>query len=350
MCGIVGYIGEKNASPVLINALKKLEYRGYDSAGIAVYDGESIVVRKVKGALRSLIENITDEIIKTSQGTDKSLEEKHEVELIEKTGSIVKGKIGIGHTRWATHGEPSDVNAHPHLNEDGTIAIVHNGIIENYTKLKEWLQSQGVVFRSQTDTEVVAHLINYYYKQFNDIFQAVIYSLKKLEGSYALGVVCSDYPDRIIAARKESPLIVGLGNGENFIASDVPAVLEYTREVYFLEQNEIAVLYSDHVDLFDDDGNKIIRKPFHVDWDASSAEKNGYEHFMLKEIYEQPKALTDTMRPRLIFENNQPTDIKFQEISADDAWKNAQRVVITACGTAYHAGVVAKYEIGRAHV
>lgn len=343
MCGIVGYIGEKNASPVLINALKKLEYRGYDSAGIAVYDGESIVVRKVKGALRSLIENITDEIIKTSQGTDKSLEEKHEVELIEKTGSIVKGKIGIGHTRWATHGEPSDVNAHPHLNEDGTIAIVHNGIIENYTKLKEWLQSQGVVFRSQTDTEVVAHLINYYYKQFNDIFQAVIYSLKKLEGSYALGVVCSDYPDRIIAARKESPLIVGLGNGENFIASDVPAVLEYTREVYFLEQNEIAVLYSDHVDLFDDDGNKIIRKPFHVDWDASSAEKNGYEHFMLKEIYEQPKALTDTMRPRLIFENNQPTDIKFQEISADDAWKNAQRVVITACGTAYHAGVVAKY-------
>lgn len=343
MCGIVGYIGEKNASPVLINALKKLEYRGYDSAGIAVYDGESIVVRKVKGALRSLIENITDEIIKTSQGTDKSLEEKHEVELIEKTGSIVKGKIGIGHTRWATHGEPSDVNAHPHLNEDGTIAIVHNGIIENYTKLKEWLQSQGVVFKSQTDTEVVAHLINYYYKQFNDIFQAVIYSLKKLEGSYALGVVCSDYPDRIIAARKESPLIVGLGNGENFIASDVPAVLEYTREVYFLEQNEIAVLYSDHVDLFDDDGNKIIRKPFHVDWDASSAEKNGYEHFMLKEIYEQPKALTDTMRPRLIFENNQPTDIKFQEISADDAWKNAQRVVITACGTAYHAGVVAKY-------
>ncbi|MDY4901979.1 MAG: glutamine--fructose-6-phosphate transaminase (isomerizing) [Treponema sp.] len=343
MCGIVGYIGEKNASPVLINALKKLEYRGYDSAGIAVYDGESIVVRKVKGALRSLIENITDEIIKTSQGTDKSLEEKHEVELIEKTGSIVKGKIGIGHTRWATHGEPSDVNAHPHLNEDGTIAIVHNGIIENYTKLKEWLQSQGVVFRSQTDTEVVAHLINYYYKQFNDIFQAVIYSLKKLEGSYALGVVCSDYPDRIIAARKESPLIVGLGNGENFIASDVPAVLEYTREVYFLEQNEIAVLYSDHVDLFDDDGNKIIRKPFHVDWDASSAEKNGYEHFMLKEIYEQPKALTDTMRPRLIFENNQPADIKFQEISADDAWKNAQRVVITACGTAYHAGVVAKY-------
>lgn len=343
MCGIVGYIGEKNASPVLINALKKLEYRGYDSAGIAVYNGESIVVRKVKGALRSLIENITDEIIKTSQGTDKSLEEKHEVELIEKTGSIVKGKIGIGHTRWATHGEPSDVNAHPHLNEDGTIAIVHNGIIENYTKLKEWLQSQGVVFRSQTDTEVVAHLINYYYKQFNDIFQAVIYSLKKLEGSYALGVVCSDYPDRIIAARKESPLIVGLGNGENFIASDVPAVLEYTREVYFLEQNEIAVLYSDHVDLFDDDGNKIIRKPFHVDWDASSAEKNGYEHFMLKEIYEQPKALTDTMRPRLIFENNQPADIKFQEISADDAWKNAQRVVITACGTAYHAGVVAKY-------
>lgn len=317
MCGIVGYIGSKKATPVLIKALKKLEYRGYDSAGIAVFDGEDIVVRKVKGALKALEERISKEVI--------------------------NGSLGIGHTRWATHGEPSDVNAHPHTNLSGTIAVVHNGIIENYAKLKAWLQGEGVVFRSETDTEVIAHLINYYYEMDGDIFHSVIEATHRLEGSYALGVICSDYPDRLIAARKESPLIVGLGKGENFIASDVPAVLEYTRDVYFLDQKEIAVLYSDHVDLFDEDGNKVIKQPYHVDWDLSSAEKNGYAHFMLKEIHEQPKALTDTMRPRLVYENKKPVDINFDELTVAEHFKNAKRIVITACGTAYHAGVVASY-------
>ncbi len=321
MCGIVGYIGEKEATPVLINALKKLEYRGYDSAGIAVFDGNDIVVRKAKGALKFLEEKIADETI--------------------------KGSLGIGHTRWATHGEPSDVNAHPQTNVSGSIAIVHNGIIENYMELKSWLQSQGIVFRSQTDTEVIAHLVNYYYEQNPDLFAAVLKAIHKLEGSYALGVVCKDYPDRLIAARKESPLIIGLGQGENFIASDVPAVLEYTRDVFFLDQRELAVLYNDHVDLFTDEGEKIIKEPFHVDWDISSAEKGGYAHFMLKEIYEQPKALNDTLRPRLVKQNNHNVDIKFDEVTFDDTWKNAERVVITACGTAYHAGAVAKYTFER---
>ena len=322
MCGIVGYIGYKDATPVLINALSKLEYRGYDSAGIAVFNGEDILVRKAKGALKALEKKIADETIK---------------------GNAINGTMGIGHTRWATHGEPNDVNAHPHTNISGTIAIVHNGIIENYAKLKEWLQSQGVVFRSQTDTEVIAHLVNYYYDQSGDIMEAVLNSIHRLEGSYALGVMCKDFPDRIIAARKESPLIIGLGENENFIASDVPAVLEYTREVYFLDQNQVAVLYTDHVDLFTNEGEKIIAKPYHVEWDMSSAEKCGYAHFMLKEIYEQPKALNDTIRPRLVLQNEKPVDIKFDEVEFGDAWKNAGRVIITACGTAYHAGVVARY-------
>jgi glucosamine--fructose-6-phosphate aminotransferase (isomerizing) len=317
MCGIVGYVGEKEATPVLINTLKKLEYRGYDSAGIAVLSDENIVVQKAKGALKFLEEQVSKEFI--------------------------RGSIGIGHTRWATHGEPSDINAHPHTNVSGSIAVVHNGIIENYAKLKEKLQAQGIVFRSQTDTEVIAHLVNFYYEETGDIFKAVQKTLTKLEGSYALGVLCKDYPDRIVAARKDSPLIVGLGEGENFIASDVPAVLEYTREVYFLEQKEMAVLYNDHVDLYTEDGEKVIRKPFHVDWDLSSAEKNGYAHFMLKEIYEQPKALTDTLRPRLVVNGKKPVDIKFDEMDFTEDFKNADRVVITACGTAYHAGVAARY-------
>ena len=319
MCGIVGYVGLRDATPILIDGLKKLEYRGYDSAGIAVYTGEDIQVRKVKGAIKYLEEKITKE--------------------------VVHGNLGIGHTRWATHGEPSDLNAHPHLNENGTIAVVHNGIIENYLKLKSWLQGEGIVFRTQTDTEVIAHLVNYYYIKEKDILKAVQEALKKLEGSYALGVLCKDFPDRLIAARKESPLIIGLGKDENFIASDVPAVLEHTREVYFLDQKQVAVLYTDHVDLFDSDGNRVIKEPYHVEWDISSAEKNGYEHFMLKEIHEQPKALTDTLRPRLVVENGRICDIKFDEIKHNDEsfWKNAGRIVITACGTAYHAGVVARY-------
>ncbi|MDE7226907.1 MAG: glutamine--fructose-6-phosphate transaminase (isomerizing) [Treponemataceae bacterium] len=318
MCGIVGYVGHREATPVLINALKKLEYRGYDSAGIAVLDDDTIVVRKTKGALKFLEAAVAKE--------------------------TVRGSVGIGHTRWATHGEPSDTNAHPHTDISGSIAVVHNGIIENYATLKAWLQNQGIVFRSQTDTEVITHLISYHYKKTGEIFKAVLETLAQLEGSYALGVVCKDFPDRIIAARKESPLIVGLGTGEQFIASDVPAILEYTRDVYFLDQKEVAVLYDDHVDLFTAAGEKIKREPYHVDWDISSAEKGGYAHFMLKEIYEQPKALTDTLRPRLVQDaDGKPCDIQFDEITFGEDWTNARRVVITACGTAYHAGMVGKY-------
>ena len=318
MCGIVGYVGNKMASQVLINALKKLEYRGYDSAGIAILEGEDILVRKCKGALKFLEEKIA--------------------------GEVIKGSVGIGHTRWATQGEPSDTNSHPHTNMDGTISIVHNGIIENYAELKAKLQSQGVVFKSQTDTEVVVHLLDQKYKATGDIFKAVIETLHILEGSYAIGVICKDYPDRIICARKESPLVVGLGKGENFIASDVPALLEHTRDVYYLGERELAVLYTDHVDLFNFEGEKIIKEPSHVEWDIDAAEKGGYEHFMIKEIHEQPKGLTDTMRPRIVKNGSgKPTDVYFEENKMDDAWKNASRVVITACGTAYHAGVVAKY-------
>lgn len=318
MCGIVGYVGNRQASTVLINALRKLEYRGYDSAGIAILDGENILVRKSKGALKVLEEKIANETI--------------------------KGSVGIGHTRWATHGEPSDTNAHPHSNEKGTISIVHNGIIENYAELKNKLQAQGFVFKTQTDTEVVVELITQNYEKLNNIFEAILATLRVLEGSYAIAVLCKDYPDRIIAVRKESPLVVGLGDGENFIASDVPPLLEYTRDVYYLEEKEIAVLYLDHVDLFNTDGEKIIKKPIHIDWSLESAEKNGYPHFMLKEIHEQPKAILDTIRPRIVVDkNNVPFDVNFEEMKMNEGWKSAKRVVITACGTAYHAGVVAKY-------
>ena len=318
MCGIVGYIGQKGASQILVNALKKLEYRGYDSAGIAVIDDGNIVVRKCKGALKFLEEKLA--------------------------GEVIKGSVGIGHTRWATHGEPSDLNAHPHASSDGSISIVHNGIIENYAELKAKLQAEGVVFKSQTDTEVVVQLLDKFYRDDKDIFKAVIRVLHTVEGSYALGVICKDYPDRIICARKESPLVVGLGKGENFIASDVPALLEHTRDVYYLGEKEIAVLYTDHVDLFNFEGEKIIKEPSHVEWDMDAAEKGGYEHFMIKEIHEQPKGLLDTMRPRIVKDGTgKATDVYFEENKMDDAWKKARRVVITACGTAYHAGVVAKY-------
>jgi len=342
MCGIVGYIGNKNAAPVLIRALKKLEYRGYDSAGIAIYSGDEIIVKKAKGALKNLAEKITGEVIPYTT-KDKEFDGA-ELALFDKTSNFVDGSMGIGHTRWATHGEPSDTNSHPHTSNDGSISIVHNGIIENYAALKAKLQAEGVVFHSQTDTEVAAQLIAKIYKEEKDIFKAVIKALHTLEGSYALGVLCKDYPDRIICARKESPLVVGLGKGENFIASDVPAILEHTRDVYYLGEKELAVLYTDHVDLFNFEGEKIIKEPKHVEWDMDAAEKAGYPHFMIKEIHEQPKGLTDTMRPRIIKDGSgKPTDVYFEENKMDDSWRKAKRVVITACGTAYHAGVVAKY-------
>ena len=342
MCGIVGYIGNKNAASILVKALKKLEYRGYDSAGIAVYSGEEILVQKAKGKLLNLVEKITGQVVPEKlKGAEYTQAENS---LFDQVKDFVKGSVGIGHTRWATHGEPSDLNAHPHASSDGSISIVHNGIIENYAEIKAKLQAEGVVFKSQTDTEVVVQLLDKTYKEEKDLFKAVIRVLHTVQGSYAIGVVCKDYPDRIICARKESPLIVGLGKDENFIASDVPAILEHTRDVYYLGEKEIAVLYTDHVDLFNFEGEKIIKEPSHVEWDMDAAEKGGYEHFMIKEIHEQPKGLRDTMRPRIVKDGSGlPTDVYFEENKMDDAWRKAKRVVITACGTAYHAGVVAKY-------
>jgi glucosamine--fructose-6-phosphate aminotransferase (isomerizing) len=339
MCGITGYIGFQEAAPILLGALKRLEYRGYDSAGVAVLGEGRLRVSKAKGDLSVLEERL---------GRD-----------------MPGGTLGIGHTRWATHGEPSDVNSHPHV--AGRIAVVHNGIIENYRRLKEWLEARNMVFLSDTDTEVIAHLINYHYDSAGEggLFAAVREALLQLEGSYALAVASADFPDRIVAVRKDSPLIVGQGNGENFLASDVPALLAHTREVCYLEEREITVLYRDHVDFFTGEGERIIRTPVHIEWDAEAAEKGGYEHFMLKEIHEQPRAFTDTLRPRLglagIAEINKAKngakdgeknktgdyDIDFEEIRFDkeETWAAAPRIVITACGTAYHAAMVGKYAL-----
>ncbi|MDR2403545.1 MAG: glutamine--fructose-6-phosphate transaminase (isomerizing) [Spirochaetaceae bacterium] len=320
MCGIVGYIGTEEAVPVLLNGLKKLEYRGYDSAGIAVLGKPGLVIRKSKGAL-------------------KQLEEKVAAELKTGDGASLSGAMGIGHTRWATHGEPSDINSHPHTDVSGKIAVVHNGIIENHGKLKAWLEAHGVIFRSETDTEVIAHLIDFHYN--GDLLLAVVEALKRLEGSYALGIICENNPDRIVAVRKESPLVVGSGRGENLIASDVPALLEYTREVYYLEDREIAVLYRDRVEFYNEEGQGCKKESSHVDWDVSAAEKGGYEHFMLKEIHEQPKALINTLRPRI--KTYAVKSINLEEIGFDGSWVEANRVVITACGTAWHAGMIGKY-------
>jgi glucosamine--fructose-6-phosphate aminotransferase (isomerizing) len=321
MCGIVGYIGAEEACPVLINGLKRLEYRGYDSAGVAVLGPDGLGIRKSKGALKCLEEKI-DEETNAAGGVPP-----------------LRGTMGIGHTRWATHGEPSDINSHPHTDVSGKIAVVHNGIIENHAKLKDWLTAHGAGFRSETDTEVIAHLIDFHYN--GDLLQAVTEALKRLEGSYALGIICESDPDRIIAVRKESPLVVGAGKGENLIASDVPALLEYTRNVYYLEDREIAVLYRDHIEFYNEDGECLEKKSSLVDWDASAAEKGGYEHFMLKEIHEQPKALTDTLRARI--KTYASKTINLEEIGFDTSWAEAERVVITGCGTAWHASMIGKY-------
>ena len=311
MCGIVGYLGSGKATSFLINGLSKLEYRGYDSAGVAVGNNGQIEVRKFKGRLANLAENIKE----------------HPVE----------GNMGIGHTRWATHGAPSDVNSHPHLNSKETIAVVQNGIIENYLPLRNWLKGEGYTFKSETDTEVIPNLIDYYYE--GDLFKAVTKALKKLEGSYALGVVCKDEPDKLIAVRKECPLIVGLGKGESFIASDIPAVLSYTRDVYLLEDHEIAVLNKDGVKLYNTDGDEITKDIYHVTWSEDAAEKGGFEDFMLKEIHEQPKAIRDTMAGRISMDKSMILDDL--KITKEDL-ENTDRVFIVACGTAYHAGLVGK--------
>lgn len=313
MCGIVGYIGGRDVTPVLVKGLKKLEYRGYDSAGIAILDDNQISVIKSKGRLTSLEEKLNN--------------------------TKFKGHLGIGHTRWATHGEPNDINSHPHLSNNGNIAVVHNGIIENYMQLKDFLVGKGYEFVSETDTEVIAQLIEYNYK--GDLLKAVMNTMNDVEGAYALGVICADYPDRFIAARKDSPLIVGLGENETFIASDIPAIIEYTRDIYILEDREVVSVTEKGAEIFNLLGEKVQRDVFHVDWDISSAEKGGYEHFMMKEICEEPIAIKATLSPRI--KNDQIILDKFN--ITDEFIKNCEKINIIACGTAYHAGVVGKYII-----
>jgi len=314
MCGIVGYFGSKEATPILVEGLRKLEYRGYDSAGIAVIDEGVLNVTKCKGRLANL-----------------------EAQLLKET---LKGHVGIGHTRWATHGKPSDENSHPHTNEKGTISVVHNGIIENYIHLREWLMEKGYKFTSETDTEVIPHLIDYCYN--GNIVDAVMKATTKMEGSYAIAVLCSDEPDKLVAVRKDSPLIVGLGTDEFYIASDIPAVLNHTREIYLLEDNEFVIISNDGIKLIDIAGEKIDKEVFHVTWDAAAAEKGGYEHFMIKEIHEQPKAIRDTMTSRIVL--GEPITLDDINITKEQI-KNLNKIYIVACGTAYHAGAVGKYVI-----
>jgi len=328
MCGIVGYIGEEDALPILINGLRHLEYRGYDSAGVAfLQDGELTVIKK-QGRLQILEDLLTEEGYLASA---------------ERQLSQTNINMGIGHTRWATHGAPSDENSHPHLSKSGRLCVVHNGIIENYVELRQHLIDKGYVFTSETDTEVIAHLIEFHYLTNcnNDLFCAVQTTLLEVEGSYALGVLCTDYPDTIIAARKDSPLVIGVGEGANFIASDIPALLNHTREVLIIEDNEIVVLTKDAVKLFGIHGNHIERDTIHIDWDSEAAEKGGYEHFMMKEMYEEPKAVRATVSPRI--RNGQ---IFFEQfpLTADQI-KKASNIHIIACGTAYHAGCVGQYVI-----
>ncbi|MFD2610819.1 glutamine--fructose-6-phosphate transaminase (isomerizing) [Paenibacillus gansuensis] len=312
MCGIVGYIGHRNSQEILLEGLKKLEYRGYDSAGIAVFTKNGLEVKKAKGRLAVL-----------------------ESEL---TGAPLEGSAGIGHTRWATHGKPSDVNSHPHTDNSSKFSVVHNGIIENYLTLKEELAAKGHVFVSETDTEVIAHLVADEYD--GDIVKAVQRAVKRMRGAYALGVLTEYEPDKLVAVRYASPLVIGVGEGENFIGSDIPAILEYTRNVFILNDGDMAILTRNGIDLQDLEGNLISREIFHVDWDLVTAEKAGFDHFMLKEIYEQPKAYRDTMGARL---NDEGTRVVLPELKmTEDDIRAIRNIHIVACGTAYHAGLVGK--------
>ena len=310
MCGIVGYAGPREATHVLLGGLARLEYRGYDSAGVAVIEGEELSVVRRVGKLVNLNNALS--------------------------GSPVAGSVGIGHTRWATHGKPSEDNAHPHVDCTGKIAVVHNGIIENYLELREELAANGHILRSETDTETIAHLIESYYD--GDLTSAVRHALKRLDGSYALGVVHLDHPKLVIAARKDSPLIIGKGKGENIVASDIPAVLEYTREIVVLHDGDIAEVTAEEIHLIDAAGHTVEPEMMHVEWDLDAAEKGGYEDFMLKEIYEQPKALRDTLVGRMV-----DGEIQLSELAMTEAQvAEIDRVFIIACGTSYHAGIVAK--------
>ena len=317
MCGIVGFVGRQQAAPILLDGLSRLEYRGYDSAGIAVVSPQNeIEVQKSKGRLQVLSDMLHG-------------------------GADMQGCIGIGHTRWATHGAPSDVNSHPHLSESGKFAVIHNGIIENYVEIKEFLIHQGVHFQSETDSEVVAQLLEFYYNECHNFFEAVGRVLRRIEGAYALGMLCADCPDCIIAARKDAPLLIGYGEGENFIASDVTAIIKHTREVSYMEDGEVAILTKDGVQVFDALTQSVEKERSHIDWEVSAAEKGGYPHFMLKEIFEQPEALRRAISPRLkdgkvVFED--------MKLTAEQI-RNFSRVFIVACGSSYHVGMLGKYTL-----
>ncbi len=315
MCGIVGYVGREQAAPILLDGLRRLEYRGYDSAGLAVVSPEgNLQVVKSAGRLQALAD-------KTHDGTD------------------LTGTMGIGHTRWATHGEPSDVNSHPHVSEDGRIAVVHNGIVENYLEIKQFLQSKGVTFQSETDSEVVAQLLEYYYE--GDILKATFRVLDRIEGAYALGIICADAPDRLIAARKMSPLVLGYGKDCSLIASDVTALIAKTREVCYMDDDEVAVLSRDGIEVFNAMGDPIEKEHSFVDWDISAAEKGGYPHFMFKEILEQPEAVTKTIAPRI-----RDGRIVLDDLDLSPEYvRSVSKIYVIACGSSYHVGVVGKYNL-----
>ena len=314
MCGIVGYIGNEQAAPIILDGLSKLEYRGYDSAGMAIFDGAKLNIVKTAGRLKAL-EDLTHD------------------------GETMPGSVGIGHTRWATHGQPTDANAHPHYNSSETIALVHNGIIENFQALKTKLINHGYEFRSQTDTEVLVQLLDYYYK--GNPLEAITKVMHRVEGAYALGIIFADHPDEIFAVRKDSPLIVGRSDNAAYIASDVPAILKYTRDVYYIDNSEVVCLKAGELKFYTADEEEISKESTHIEWDAESVAKGGYEHFMMKEMYEQPKAVRETFEKHL-----EGDEIIIEELNmTDDEIKNLKKIHIVACGTAYHAGMAAKYVI-----
>ena len=317
MCGIIGFVGNTEAIPVLLDGLERLEYRGYDSAGVAVVSADgNLQVKKSKGRLAVLRDVLAAQ-------------------------NPLSGKIGIGHTRWATHGEPSDVNAHPHVGQNGKIAVVHNGIIENYLEIKESLMRKGVVFTSDTDTEVIVQLLEYYYKKKMNLMDAVYAVLHRIKGAYAMGILCSDFPEQMIAARKDAPLLIGYGKDDNYIASDVTALLSHTRTVTYMEDDEVAVITAGQVQIFDRDGGLLEKEKHLIEWDVSAAEKGGYTHFMLKEIMEQPEAVRKTISPRLA-----EGEIVLDELKdVKELMKGISRIYLVACGSAYHVGMVGKYAL-----
>ena len=317
MCGIVGFIGQEQAAPILLDGLAHLEYRGYDSAGVAVISAQGkLQVKKAVGRLKALSEQIHG-------------------------GADLEGCIGLGHTRWATHGAPNIINSHPHVSENGKFAVIHNGIIENYVEIKEFLIGQGIQFKSETDTEVVAQLLEFYYNECHDFLEAVGRVLRRIEGAYALGMLCADCPDCIIAARKDAPLLLGYGKGCNFLASDVTAIIKHTRDVAYMEDGEVAVLTREGIEVYDSLEQKVEKKHFTIDWEVSAAEKGGYQHFMLKEIMEQPEALRRAISPRI-----KDGRVVFDDLKLPvEKMREFTRIFIVACGSSYHVGMIGKYNL-----